>query len=94
MYNHKLLRRLSRELSRAVQLLLPQQQQKQKPPTARKQERAAGVAAFLLQSLSVVLPVWANSATPACEDADCLQLALQVAESGAINHHVVCAACC
>jgi hypothetical protein len=82
-YNHRLLRRLSRALSAAVQLLLPQR--KQKAASARKQERAAGVVALLQRSLSVFLPAWVASTTPQQEDDDLQQIGQQVAESAVLK---------
>jgi hypothetical protein len=91
-YNHKVMKRLSSALSRAVQLLLtrPKQKQKQrKPGQLQMPDVATEVAIVLMASLSSFLKAWNASLLPARRDADLLQIAVQVAESGAQD----CCAC-
>jgi hypothetical protein len=81
-YNHTIIRRISRAISKAMQLLLPQQKQKRKASELRKQDKAAEPTILLLRSLTLFVAAWTASATSEREDADGLQVALQVAESG------------
>lgn len=85
-YKHKIFKRLGKALSTAVRLLLLQEEQQQKPKhkpsQADKQDKAAAPAMELLDSLTVLVNAWAASTTAAQRDADLLQVALQVAESG------------
>jgi hypothetical protein len=86
-YNHKVLKRISRALSTAVQLLLTQQKQQQKrkhkPAAARVQDGAADVVTHLVAALLMFVEAWPASSLADRQDADRLQIALQVAESGA-----------
>jgi hypothetical protein len=85
-YNHKVMKRISKALSRAVQLLLTRQKQKQKQRKqgqAHKLDAAIEPAAVLLMSLSSFWKEWNASSPPARRAADRLQIALQIAESGA-----------
>lgn len=93
-YNHNIIKRASRALSRAVQLLLQPQQQKQKQRQEEPKLKhvrtfgaaapAAATAVSLMMSLTLFVEAWAQSAA-ARRDADHLQVALQVAESGELQ---------
>jgi hypothetical protein len=75
-----------------VQLLLTQQQkQKQKgKPAAITQDGAADIFTQLVTSWSMFVNAWAASSPADRQNADCLQIALQVAESGARKSRYAC----
>ncbi|WIA41357.1 hypothetical protein OEZ86_004949 [Tetradesmus obliquus] len=85
-YKHKILRRLGKALSTAVQLPLPQGKQqhkhKQQPSQQHSQDKAASLVMLLLASLTMFVQAWTASATSTQLEADQLQVALQVTQSG------------
>ncbi|WIA21070.1 hypothetical protein OEZ85_005390 [Tetradesmus obliquus] len=87
-HKHKILRWLGKALSTAVQLLLPQkkqqhkQKQKHKPSQQHSQDKAASLVMVLVMSLTMFVQAWTASATSTQLEADQLQVALQVTQSG------------
>lgn len=88
-HKHKILRRLGKALSTAVQLLLPQGKQqhkhKQQPSQQHSRDKAASLVMLLLASLTMFVQAWTASATSTQLEADQLQVALQVTQSGELT---------
>jgi ribosomal protein L9 len=78
LYKCKFIKRLSKALSTAVQLLLPSQQKRKQ----QQLKRPALAVAQLLEALMMLIRAWAEDATSTHGAANKLQIALQVAESG------------